>query len=472
MLSLTVLLLLLPQEEKVIGRAAKDAYLSALKKYEEAADALDTNPKAAEDLLTAILGDGKVVEKECKLKIEMRPGDPYKKADFFPYQLRGRARMKLAESAERERAMVHLTNAIADFKESEARKMPSSKALREDAEKRLQKLKNTGVDPEPEFRRGWQGQVSRGEFPAAKSAVEKADFLSAEKKKQYLADTESACRELFAGDVDRFLTSFEMLQGPRGLRSMSVSGFERGFELSDRKNLIVPMSAYDWCESARATLKLHRDGRDVLDALLQHGADAAMSKDAGSFRWFSAAEAFAVEIVREELDKKADAARTAAAEPRKKLRAEADALVKKWQDWDAKVRKSAASRTDFAAMPKRDFASILDKFPVDDESLNKIIAQLHASAEADDPERALSDVESELEKMLAKFDRLPMEARRALLTYQIVAAALHAFLLGRSEDDVVRDLRRTAGRLKEEGGSFDVKGWGPKVQRVFERLRN
>lgn len=463
--------LLALQEEKVIGRAAKDPYLAALKKYDEAVESVEKNPKHAVKLIDEILGDAKVVEKECKLKIEQRPGDPYKKADFFPYQIRGRAYAKQAETAERESAMELLKKAIDDFKESEARKLASSKPLREDAEKKLQKLKTEGVDPEPEFRRSWQTLLSRGDFAAAKASVEKADFLSSEKKKQYLGDTESACRELYTADADRFLTSLEMLQGPRGLRSMTNAAFDRGFELTDRKNLIVPHAAYEWCVAVRATLKTLRDGKDALDALLDHAVQSALSKDAGSFRWYTAAEALAFELVRDELDKRADEARNAAAEDRKKLRGQAEALVKKWQDFDAKARKAAGTRADFAQMPKREFTSILDKFPVDDESLNKILTQLQGTAEADDPDRALTDVETELDKMLSKFDRLPMETRRAVLTYQIVAAALHGFLLGRTEDDLVRDLKTTARRLREEGGSFEVKSFGPKIQKVFERLK-
>ncbi|MDP6959143.1 MAG: hypothetical protein QF645_10080, partial [Planctomycetota bacterium] len=71
-----------------------------------------------------------------------------------------------------------------------------------------------------------------------------------------------------------------------------------------------------------------------------------------------------------------------------------------------------------------------------------------------------------------EWNRLSWESRVEIIRGQIAVAALLGFLHGDSTGEIVQKLQKNLGiELKELGGSFEVDHFGPKVQRVFDRLR-
>lgn len=105
-----------------------------------------------------------------------------------------------------------------------------------------------------------------------------------------------------------------------------------------------------------------------------------------------------------------------------------------------------------------------------DLSMAAIVARLMKSLEEDDPDLALADVEAYLKRYESKWDEIPKETRRVIVTYRVVAAALRGFLKDRSIDQVTDDLKSWRGKLKDVGGPFDEESFGPKVQEVLRRL--
>ena len=113
------------QDTKTVVRQEKGEYNAAVSKYREAEAMVQSDPGAAVEHLTAILGNTKLRFFECILKIEQRPGD-YTEHPFFPYQARGIARANLAAKATPENAQKHLAAAIEDLQESVKRNVPSA----------------------------------------------------------------------------------------------------------------------------------------------------------------------------------------------------------------------------------------------------------------------------------------------------------------------------------------------------------
>ncbi len=512
-------LLLLLQQEEFISKAAKGPYLEALDKYEQARNA---SAGDAVDMLTAIIESSKVEKKECKLKIEISSGN-YKRVDFYPYQLRGQSRVKQAATAEPDRALTHLDKAIADFEESVKRGLKASdgplgdaflargnvrvtmaesaerekaieildRAIKDfddatahgaagagasaSAKQRVAALKAaaTGVDPEPDFLREWRSLVNSGRFAAAKAHVgAKGGFLTDPKRQQYVKDVDIECDKYMASAAASFLTSLEDAGQLQRLKTMERETFARRFELPDGAELTVARDDFSWCRYVRDTLAVIREGKPFVAALLNHATNSiGIADKGGGVRWYKSVEALAYASVYEDIEKRAEESRNAPADRRAALRKEADELSRQWQDFDARVRQ-ATDKKDYASqIPARDFKPLFERFPVDDDSVKKYATDLLATAAAEDPDRALSEIEDALSKLWDKSERMSLESRRSIVTYRIVAAALRGFLKGSTVDDVTRSTRVLGSDLRGVGGALDVSSFGPKIQQVVEKLR-
>lgn len=110
-----------------------------------------------------------------------------------------------------------------------------------------------------------------------------------------------------------------------------------------------------------------------------------------------------------------------------------------------------------------------EKYRVD-LNMASIVARLLKSLEEDDPDLALADVEFHLKRYESKWDELPKETRRVVVTYRVVAAALRLFLKDKSVEQVADELKPWRGKLKDVGGPFDEESFGPKVREVLKRL--
>lgn len=464
--------LFLIQEEHTISILEKEKYLKLAMRCEEARDLIDTKPAEAAQILDSVLGavsDKGLDKVECRLKIE-KQRSLYQKYDFFPYQYRGRALMKMADrSTELDSKKKLMESAADDLNESFVRrKLASSKVYYEEAKAKLKKLTDDTPteDPEIKFRAAWRGFLSKGQFARAKKYVQtEGGFLTPEDRKKYVEGTDRECRDFLAGVVQPFLENLEKSRTRESLRALSRGTFDQRFELPERKELVVTTLAYDWCVGVRATLERLRSGEDVLEPLLEFAVAAVPLE---GIRWFESVEALAFELAREEIEKRAEDSQSATAPKRAELLSQAKGIERKWQGFDARLRKADA---EFAKrIAPRTFAPLFERFPIDNEDVNKVVAAIQAAAEAEDPDRALEDAERTLEKISEPWTRLSIESRRAILTYRIVAGVLRGFLAGKTDDEVLRDLRRMGAQLKEEGGTFEVKGFGPRVEKLIRRL--
>ncbi|HEY3225810.1 MAG TPA: hypothetical protein VGK61_02300, partial [Planctomycetota bacterium] len=130
LLLLLTVLLGAPQEERVqfIPRVSKDIYLNAVKELDQAVELIASEPREAVAKVTGILTNSRIKYFECRLKIEKVVGETEERA-FFPYQVRGRARMAVAERSELQAREAALVDAIADFKKSVEAKVRGSADL-------------------------------------------------------------------------------------------------------------------------------------------------------------------------------------------------------------------------------------------------------------------------------------------------------------------------------------------------------
>src|SRR5258706_3635423 len=83
--------------EYVIQRVSKDAYLNALRELDRAQELIDSgDPRGAIEKITSVLGNSRIKNFECRLRIEVQPSI-YERYTFFPYQLRAKARLAAAK---------------------------------------------------------------------------------------------------------------------------------------------------------------------------------------------------------------------------------------------------------------------------------------------------------------------------------------------------------------------------------------
>lgn len=464
MLSLVLTLL---QSDVTIPRAGAGDYPTATKKCDEAAGLIESSPREAVEILDAILQNSKIEKRECRMRIEVQKGTYSKWYEFYPYQYRGRARLKLADGeANVERKKKLLEQAAEDFDESfNRRKLPSSRAYFEATKAKLKALKTTDVeeDAEPKFREGWKKFVNRNQYRQA------AKFVETEGedgwKQKYLNETKRLCGEYLSTVTVQFLEGLETIRSIETLTAMSAETFDRRFELTRTADLLGTTVAYVWCINVRGALESIRAGKDPLHELLAQAEAAAALDSAPENRWFSALETLAFDLVRQGIESRVREARDAPTAKRAELRKQADSFVTKWKMFEGQMRGSPELAKKIAS---RNVAALLDSFPVDDESLAPIVAAIRSSAESEDPDRTLAEAEKKLEGL--SLDRLPLESRQTVLGYRIVAAALRGFLAGKTEDDLVGELRRLGAQLKQLDGSFDAKEFGPKIQGLFKRL--
>jgi hypothetical protein len=148
---LTALLLSLALQDKVrqIDRLdkQKEAYDKAARSCEEAIKLLDSDPETALQKLNDVVDRLDQPDKpglreyETVIRIEFRAGDPDRPLAFFPFQDRGRVRLKLADSAKGvEDRRKLLAEAVSDLQKSLDRGADSSATFLKAARARLDAL--------------------------------------------------------------------------------------------------------------------------------------------------------------------------------------------------------------------------------------------------------------------------------------------------------------------------------------------
>ena len=476
---MTILLLALfalAQEEVTIPRAGREAYARSVPEAERAAGMTDSDPQGALDILDPILDNARIEKRECRIRWEVAPGTYSRYYEFFPYQSRGKAFLKLAEKAKADpdKARGILEKAIRDLTASRERGLASSEELLKQAQLQVAGLAKPETTSR-EFDAEWGKLVDAGRFVEAKALLDsdKGKLLPADRRKAFLDDTNEKCRLFVDSAVQRFLRNLRQVSAPRQLEMMTPAGFDRDFNLPDRVLLVESglLPEYLWALSARGVLRDLHGKKDALEPLLQQAVQAVPLAAKADYDWFGAVEGLAYEIVRGRMAERADEARTAPADRRKQLRAEAEKLEARWKKFEADVRQAAAGQKKLLdQLPSRSFAALLERFPVDVAVGQETFQALLKSAEAPDPERALTEVLTLLDRLGAGGERLSVESRRELLRYRIVAGALRGLLSGGTPERVAGDLRAVGSDYKAAGGTADEVRFGPKVQKVFQLL--
>jgi len=468
-------LLIALQSTETIPRAHKDAYVKAVDAGKKAAELIESEPAQALQLMDSVLEDPKVKKRECRLRIELTPGTYSPLYDFFPFQLRGRVHLKLSEKGDRAAQARHLQNAVDDFDQSVKLGLESSRPLLEAARQRLEALRaeSSGDEREVKLRRDWQAHLDAGRFVDAKKHVQaEGGFLSAERRKTLLDETDRLSRETAERAAARFLLNLTGVRTVEDAAALEPEDFERSFSLPDPAALTASSPRLEWCARVRETLREFRDGLLKLDALFRAAVDSlALAKD-GENRWFQAVEGLAFDVVRAHIAGRAAAARDAAEDERRRLATDADASAQQWRSFERRVRAAAADKPEFVKkLPARDLAKPLAQFPRDAEGVAEFPRKFRACFDADDPAAAFEGLAEELARAEKEWDRLTIESRRALLTFRILAAAHHGLLLGRTPEEIAAGLDDSRPGLKQVGAGAEAGRFGPKVADVFARLK-
>jgi hypothetical protein len=470
---IALLLFVASQSTETVPKAHKEPYLKALSSCRQAIGILESEPEHALELLDKVLSNPKIRKRECLLRIELAPGTYSSRKEFFPYQVRGRVYMRLAEKGNPER---NLESAIRDLKESVSRGIGASREILQKAEARLEELRK---EPPPEtgneeaFRKEWQALIESGRFAAAERHIESgSEILPDEERVDLISETRRRCRDFQEAATERFLVSLSRVRRPKDLTDLKPEEFDLLYALPDPGELVETTPSYGWCSALKPTLRKLGDGEEKLDVLLKHAIDSISLADEGENRWFLAVESLAFEIVRNGIERRATKAKDARAEDREILLLGAQTLGQQWRTFARRVRSAGRDRKGFpGTVPDRDVKALIGLFPRDAEGLSELVEALDACFDAKDPERAFLEIERSLTKHAEAWDRLTLESRRKIVTVMVIAASLRGSLEGKTAEAIAASLQGWKERAREVGILPEADRYGPKVAGVLSLLR-
>ncbi len=464
-MKILLLALILAQDSKTIPQAHKRDYISAADNCRKAKKLVESDPKEAVRLLTAILENSEIEERECRLRIEMRPGTYSRWYEFYPYHFRARAYLVLADkSAETASRIKLLEKSEKDFADSVSRNLPPSKSKLAAVREKLRVLRNEqlAAEKEPPFRKEWRTLLDEGRFTAAKAHVESSGgFLPAGKREKYLSDTKTECKKALGTATRSFYLALKDYPETGTLSRLSSSEFNLRFRLPDERDLVSTTYNYSWCRSVRSTLERMRSGEDVLQRLLTHGIEAIPMMGPLVFL-----EPLAWSTARDQVMAITGKAKNAPRKERDALRLEADRVRKAWEEFTAKVGESKMR----GKIPARDFASLMARFPVVWEGAPATRKAIETGLQSETPQTALATVEKGLAGERKIWERLAIESRREIVRLQITAGALRILAGFESVEDAVEKLGPLGRKWKQLGGSNSPSPFGPRVDKVFRKL--
>jgi serine/threonine protein kinase len=265
-------------------------------------------------------------------------------------------------------------------------------------------------------------------------------------------------------ELQRFLGNLSTIKSEAQLRTLSDAEFETLFALPSPSG----EAAFPWVRNLRPELDRVRTGKAGARSLLDSGAAAVPLVPSGENGPFKAVEHLAYldleETLRKEVTLAHDEPHPRVEERRETVRG----LLGAWTSFLQKLPGDFRARHGFLDDHHRTLLEIPEGFPRDlpelaELSLEDCLASTH-------PEAELKRCEGQLRELVPRAN-VSLESRRELWTSIVTAAALRAFLAGRTEDDVVRELEADGKTLRALGGAGETKGFGKRVETVFERLR-
>lgn len=466
------------QDTKTIVRQEKAEYQASVVKYRDAEAMVESDPQAAVERLTEIIGNTKLRVLECVLKIEVRPGD-FETHVFLPYQARAHARVNLAKKATPENAQRLLQLAVDDFQESVKRNVSTSAEPLKNAQAVLAKLKadvtkppdTVKTDPVQKFREKWDPLMRNNRFKAAKAVLEKdSGGLTEEQKKGFLSSTEQGCREVLTRWVADFRPQFVTAMS-LGLDQKTPEEFDLLFSLPAPDELILSHPALDWARQHQAAFRDVQSQKAPAHSLAAAAVASAPLEERVENPYFKAIENAVFASLRNAISAEVDNARDATKADRDKARTKADGLLGQWKAFNAKLDPKFVERhRHFLADHERQLVKLFDGFPAELADLDKIDPALDAAFGAETPDADFGKIEESLSSLETR-SNLTRESRQRLYTSRVLVGALRGLFGGKTEEAVAVDLAALGQKLREAGGpAGEVKKFGPRVEKVFALL--
>jgi hypothetical protein len=482
------LLLVAPQaDEKFVPKAAKDPYLSAVRELKKAVDLISEEPGTAIEKANSILANSRITKTECRLKIEIASAD-YIYEDFFPYQVRGRARMAQAKKVQLEAAVDILKAAIDDFKNSADKKVPGSAELQKSAEEELRRVEKAIVDaqkpedPSVDFQRLKFGPaIRKDQYRTAVTLTTgpEGKDLSEEQRAAFIKQAEDACRDYVADRIIKIRGYFGDIRTVKDLKELGDGGFRQQFtnhvppeaELTEKA---AQEPALVWIRKHVKTLKSIQAGQlkatDVFEAA--HEALATDPPEAeGENPWFKGMSLLAASMIEETITACTRDSEKCLKADRQKRQADAENAHLSWKEFIDRTDKKVVERHPDLAYRTDRLDRVVKEFPVELAQLASFDIERYYMG---DPLKELKAAEEGLKDLVSSLSgmgRVAIESRQELYTKLITVGSLWRFMEGKTESDIVRDLSDHRLGLKSAGGPTHPERYGPKVKRVFDGLK-
>jgi hypothetical protein len=482
-MSFLLAFLVLAQQDQTALRTEKGDYLPAAEKCEKAEAQIESNPRAACDLLDEVLANAAKLRKiECRLRIEERPAEYTKWTLFLPYQYRGRARLNLARKSERDVAEKLLAGAIEDLQTSFGKGIASSEEHLKAAKAELEKLKAAAAapavkppdpvaeDPLPKFRAGFRRLLTENRYKTAAAFVASdGKFLTDAQKKTFGDEAAAECRTWVDDQVLAFRRRLARdLRTLEDLQSLTDREVDLLFAVAAPDERVVADPVGDWVRSILPAVRDVQKKKSGAESLFGAAAAAVPLAAQGENPYFLAFEGIAVQAVREGMGDAVARSKDAAKAARDAERARADGLHAKWKDFAGKLDPAFRDRHPVVAAHGTELDRLLLGFPVDLAELDKV--DLEGGFADPSPLAAFARLEQELRSHESKAN-LTRESRQRLYSAIVAVSAIRALAEGKGEAQVSADLAAYREKLRAAGGAVDADRFGARVSKVFEALR-
>lgn len=467
-----VALLALLQQDQTVFRKEKQDYIKAVERCKEAQALVEADPRAALERLDEIIGNPKIKVIECRLRIEDRPGDYLPAYDFLPYQYRGRAFLALARK-DPANAARHLARAAEDFRKSNDLGVASSQGYLKTAEAEAEKLRAAAAAPPSprealeKFRPAWESLLAERKFKSARALLDARKEIPEADRARLIAEAERQCRAYLAESVLELRDRLGRAGSLQILREMEEEAAERLLRVPLPSELVATHPVLQWAGAHGGAFPKARAGR--FEALLAAAAAAAPLEDRGENFWFAVPARLAAEGLAEPARDAAGRSLDAPKAERERLKSEAEARARQWESFAGGFSPAFRKRHPFLEERTRELRAALQDFPADLPELETL--DIGASFDAADPREALRALSERLRRLDGGGASLAIESRRRLYSAIVTVEALRAFAAGKSEEEAAREVAGYADRLRQAGGPLDPRRYGPRVERVFEKLR-
>jgi hypothetical protein len=486
----TVLLMLLSlapaQDTNFVPRVSKDTYLSAVRELRRAVDLISDDPGVAVEKITSLLANSKIRFTECILKIEVAPQE-FQYENYFPYQVRGKARMAQAKkivAGSPDGAVTLLLAAIEDFKVSAGKKVPGNDELQKAADKELidARKRVPKDDPIDEFRRSkFDPLIRNRKFKSAVNVVNGDDgkVLTEEQRRSLVSEAEGACATFVGDQLFKIRGYLGDIGSLRLLKDLGDSQFKSQFtnqvppegELTDN---VAKDPTLAWVRKHIKTLRSIQLGQakpEEVFAAAGEGIATEAADTEGENPWFKAMAIFGSNMVEEVITSCTEKSEKLLKADRAKLQAEAERSHAAWKAFVEKTDKKVQER----------HPDLGERSARLDRSVKAFPAELTQLASFDierpfegDPAKELNALEESLRNLvsdLAGMGRVAIESRQELYTKLITVGAWRRFIANIPDDQIVRDFTDFKVGLRNAGGPLNPEQYGPRVKKIFDGLK-